>query len=127
MGRFCFLCIGLSLSLFGESIMVSNKDIKYKEYLNYENLYETQTDKKVLCKKFDEEQLLYQKYYGSRYIVKNTPICDKDLEIAKDHKIRFDFGTIEIERDGEFLGETDKYIRVKKPDGTVEKIDKGGL
>jgi len=121
-----FLILVFGIFLYGETILVSAKDIKYKEYLDYGNLQEVVTPKKVRCEMFDKQKLFENKYIASRYIVKNTPICTKDVQIAPNHKVKFDFGNIEIERDGEFLGETKEYIRIKRPDGTIEKIDKNG-
>lgn len=121
-----FILLLFCVALFGDNVLVSNKDIKFQEYLVYENLQDTQVEKKINCNKFDKSLLLSQKYIASRYIIKNTPICDKDVELAKNHKVKFDFGNIIIEKDGELLGETDKYVKIKNPDGTTIKIDKNG-
>lgn len=124
MKNFLFLLFGISL--YGDTALVSLKDIKYKEYLNYENLQEVVINKKIRCEIFNKEKLFEDKYIATRYIIKNTPICTKDVEIAPNHRVKFDFGNIEIEKEGEFLGETKEYIRIKKPDGTIEKIEKNG-
>ena len=58
-------------------------------------------------------------------ILKNRVICKKSLYMTSSKKIKFNFGFIEIEKDGEVLKETSKYIRIKNADGTVEKIYKG--
>ncbi|MBI3874223.1 MAG: hypothetical protein HY307_04400 [Arcobacter sp.] len=121
------LLVFISLGLFANTALVCNKDLKYKEYLDYENLSEVQIEKKINCKAFNKANLLQQKYIATRYISKNTPICDKDVELATNKKVKFDFGNIEIEKEGEFIGETDKYVKIKNPDGTTVKIDKNGL
>ncbi len=64
---------------------------------------------------------------AKRYIIKDTPICEKDLMVVPNHKVKFDFGNIVIERSREFVGETDSYVKVKKSDGTIEKIQKSGM
>ncbi|MDD2697812.1 MAG: hypothetical protein PHF17_03320 [Arcobacteraceae bacterium] len=117
----------LATYLFGESALVSPKDIKYKEYLNFDELQDINSDKRTYCTKFDKLKLLEDEYIAKRHIIKNTPICTKDVEVAPNYKIKFDFGNIVIERSGEFIGETDKYIKVKTQDGTIEKIDKNGM
>jgi len=121
------LLLFIALNLFGDIALVSVKDLKYKEVVDFANLQEVNFDKKIYCKKFDKLKLLEDEYITKRHILKNTPICDKDLEVSKGHRIKFDFGNIVIERTGEFVGETDKYIKVKTTDGTIEKIDKNGM
>jgi len=121
------LLLFITLNLFGDVVLVSIKDLKYKEYINMDDLQEITINKDIHCKKFDKLKLLEEEYVVKRFIVKNTPICDKDVEIAPNHKIKFDFGNIEIEKSGEFIGETDKYIKVKTPTGIIEKIDKNGM
>ncbi len=122
-----FLLLFMALNLFGEVVLVSVKDLKYKEYLVLEDLQEVNRNKHTFCSKFDKLKLLEEEYITKRLILKNTPICDKDVENAPNHKIKFDFGNIVIEKTGEFIGETDKYIKVKTPDGMIEKIDKNGM
>ena len=39
----------------------------------------------------------------------------------------FDFGNIEIEKDGKVIKDTKQYVRIKNNDGTIEKIYKDGL
>jgi hypothetical protein len=121
------LLLFITLNLFGDVALVCVKDLKYKEYINFDDLQEITINKKIYCRKFDKLKLLEEEYIAKRFIVKNTPICDKDIEIAPNHKIKFDFGNIEIEKSGEFMGETDKYIKVKTPTGIIEKIDKNGM
>ena len=124
--RFIFF-VCLATYLLGENALVSSKDIKYKEYLTFEDLQDININKKIYCTKFDKLKLLEEEYIAKRHIIKNTPICTKDVEVAPNHRIKFDFGNIVIERSGEFMGETDKYIKVKTQDGTIEKIDKNGM
>jgi hypothetical protein len=122
-----FLLFLATLNLFADTSLISVKDLKYKEYVDLTTLQEVNFDKKVYCKKFDKLKLLDDEYIAKRYIPKNTPICEKDLEVAPSHKVKFDFGNIVIEKTGEFIGETNKYIKVKTPDGTIERIDKNGM
>jgi hypothetical protein len=81
---------------------------------------------KIRCKEFPNKKLLkLEKYRTTHVINKNKVICKKDVKIKSSKKIKFNFGFLEIERDGEIIKETDKYIRIKNPDGTIEKIYKG--
>lgn len=106
--------------------LVSSKDIKYKQILEYGDLKKVYIDKKVRCTTFDKTKLLENTYRAKRYIIKGKPICNKDVEIAKRDKISFDFGNIVIERDGKVIGETKQYIKVKNTDGSVDRIYKNG-
>ena len=115
-----------SVYIFADVILVSVKDIKYKQVLDYGDLKKVYSNKRIRCTTFDKNKLLEQSYRAKRYILKGKPICEKDVEIAKVHKIKFDFGNIEIERTGEVVGETKHYIKVKNPDGTIDKIYKNG-
>lgn len=120
-----FIC--LSLNLYSDVALVSIKDLTYKEVVDFDNFQEINLDKKIYCKKFDRMKLLEEEYIAKRYILKNTPICEKDLIVAPNHRVKFNFGNIIIERSGEFVGETDSYIKLKKSDGTIEKIQKNGM
>jgi hypothetical protein len=106
--------------------LVSIKDIKYKQLLEYGDLQKKYLDKTIRCTMFDKNKLLENEYRAKRYILKGKPICNKDVEIAKRDKIKFDFGNIVIERDGKVIGETKQYIKVKNPDGSVDRIYKNG-
>lgn len=121
------LLLFIALNLFGDVVLVSIRDLKYKEVVDVADFQEVNLNKRIYCNKFDKLKFLEDEYIAKRYIPKNTPICDKDLELAPNHRIKFDFGNIVIERSGEFVGETDKYIKVKTQTGTIEKIDKNGI
>ena len=116
----------ISLNLLGNKILVSNINIKYKEHLNYDNLTIITTNKKVRCKIFDINKLNQNTYEAKHYIIKNRPICEKDVKISANKKIRYDFGNIVIERNGEVIGETKKFIKIKNNDGSIDKIYKNG-
>ena len=116
----------LFVSLNSKEILISNKDIKYHEILDYKNLMYVNSDKKVLCKAFNKEILLNTNYRAKRYIIKGHPICQKNVQIYIKNKIRYDFGNIVIEKDGKIIGETSNYVKIKNLDGTVDKIYKNG-
>jgi len=107
-------------------ILISYKDIKYKQNINYKDLDIVQTNKKVRCKMFDIEKLLKHPYQAKRYILKGTPICEKDVQPYKKHIISYDFGNIIIQREAQYVGETSKYVKIKDQDGKIEKIYKDG-
>jgi hypothetical protein len=107
-------------------ILVSPVDIKYKEHLNYDNLFKIQTNKKIRCMPFDRNLLLKNEYEAKRYILKGKSICEKDVRITVKNKIRYDFGNMVIERSGKVIGENQKYIKIKDSNGKTYKIYKNG-
>ncbi len=115
-----------TLLLSAQDILVSTVPIKYKQIIDYDNLVVIDSDKRVRCTMFDKEKLLQHKYQAKRYILRGRAICNKDVQIAKEYKIRYDFGNIVIERDGKIIGENKKFIKIKTPDGSIEKIYKNG-
>jgi len=124
--KFVIIFIVFFLNTYAIDILVSSKNIKYKEYLNYENLVVTSTSKKVRCTMFNKEELLNNKYEAKRYIIKGKAICNKDVKISQNSQISYDFGNIVIQRNGIVIGETKKYIKVKNNDGSIDKIFKNG-
>jgi len=124
--KFLLVFVFTVLNLNAIEILVSNVNIKYKEHLNYDNLFLSNTHKKVRCTIFDKENLKKNTYEAKHYIMKNKPICNKDVKVSINNKIRYDFGNIVIERSGEVIVETKNYIKVKNNDGTVDKIYKNG-
>lgn len=115
-----------TLLLSAQDILVSTVPIKYKQILDYNTLVVIDSDKRIRCNMFDKEKLLKGKYQAKRYILKGRAICNKDVQIAKEYKIRYDFGNIIIERDGKIIGENKKFIKIKTPNGDIEKIYKNG-
>lgn len=120
-----FFLVGFTI-LFADIMVVSTKNIKYKQNLDYGDLKLEFTEKKIHCTMFDKEKLLKNNYQAIRYIPKNKPICNKDVQEVVQHRVSANFGSIIIEKDGEYLGETNSYIKIKKSDGSVERINKNG-
>ena len=107
-------------------IVVSNKDLKYHEILDINNLGLSITNKNIRCTMFNINKLKQNNYQTKHYIIQGRPICEKDVQIAVKHMIRYDFGNIVIQRDGKIIGETKKFIKIKDSDGKIQKIYKNG-
>jgi len=118
------------VGLFANTINVlplANKSIHYKSKIYSYDVRLVQANKKYKCRKYiDIIKLKENKYFALHYIAKNRAICAKDVYIPQFNTIKFKFGNLEIEREGTILKETDKYIRVKNIDGTIQKIYKDG-
>ncbi len=123
-------------SLFSKDLVivpVSIKKINYKEqvYGHHYKLVQLTSQNiikyKIKCKEYlNFKALRTNKYRANHYITPNKAICKKDLYFAKSKRVMFNFGALEIERDGEVIRETDQYIKLKNLDGKVEKIYKDG-
>lgn len=125
-----FSCFFPLVSVWGQKIMVvpyAIKNINYKDKIDRSDFVLKQTKEKKVCKKFVDIELLKQrKYYAKHYIINERAICLENVFIPKKNKIKFNFGNLEVERDGEVIRETSKYIKIKNLDGTIDKIYKDG-
>ena len=100
-----------------------NKQINYKSKIYSQNTRLVQANDKYKCKKYlDIKTLKMNKYFAKHFISKNKPLCAKDVYIPQINKVKFRFGNLEIEKDGELIRETKSYIKIKNVDGTIEKI-----
>ena len=127
---FLFLIDSLFASI--ELVPIAIKNINYKQKIFKEHYklvrYNDLNKKKynIRCKEYLKiEELQSNKYRAKHYIRKDKAICKRDLFVSSSNKIKFNFGFLEIEKDGEVIKETSKYIRIKNADGTIEKIYKG--
>lgn len=125
---FFILTLVVNIVFAVQLVPMSKKDIKYKEKIYFHDVYFIEASNKYSCKKYLIPNLLRQNlYYARRYIQKNKPICDKDVLYKKKNIIRFKFGNLIIEKEGELLKETDEYIKIKNSDGKIVKIYKDGI
>ena len=112
-------------------LIISTKSINYKELVSskYKVLLNTEANRKfykVRCKEFiAPEELKNNEYRAKHYIRKNKVICKKDIFIHISKKIKFNFGFLEIEKDGEVVRETEQYIKIRNYDGSTQKFYKG--
>jgi hypothetical protein len=124
--KIVLFCIFSIFSLNANLILVSNKNINYNEIIDIDNLKVVNSSEKIRCKTFDINLLNNSQYQAKHFIFKNKFICKKDLKKIILNKIEYDFGNIVIQRTGKIIGETKIYIRIKNPNGKIEKIYKNG-
>ncbi|MEA3513102.1 MAG: hypothetical protein U9R37_05825 [Campylobacterota bacterium] len=121
----------IQIIVYGKNIQVvpvSNKIINYKNKIYSSDVRLIQINKKYFCKEYlDIKTLKENKYLAKHYIAKDKPLCKKSVYVPKSKKVKFKFGNLEIERDGEVIKETDNYIKIKNLDGTIDKIYKDGI
>ncbi|MEA2049941.1 MAG: hypothetical protein U9O56_04350 [Campylobacterota bacterium] len=124
-----FLIILFNLYLYCEVVLlpVSTKTINWKEKLTTSNVKIIKASAEIKCKKYlDIDVLKENKLRAKHYILKNKAICKDDVFEQTDRKIKFNFGLLEIEKEGELIKETKDYIKIKNLDGTIIKIYKNG-
>ena len=126
--KILFLIFLFVHNLFAIYVLVSKNNIAYKEIIKLSNLKIVKVEKvQKTCKALKINDLKKRKYISKHYINKKSIICLKDIKIYKKDSVIFNFGTIEIEKDGIIVYENDNYITIKKRNGKLEKIYKNGI
>ncbi|PLY09846.1 MAG: hypothetical protein C0625_01225 [Arcobacter sp.] len=114
-------------NLHSFEVIKTNVNINYKEIINIKKLSSANVlSVKKFCIPIRIKDLENKKYVAKRYLKKGTVLCTKDIESYEKKSVLFDFGVIEIEKQGKIIFENDEYIRIKRVDGTIEKIYKDG-
>lgn len=122
-----FLCFFSFSFANAMAVLVAKEPIMYEEKLNPSKLKLINVSSiKKACIPLTLAQLQNNEYKTTHYINRNSIICQKDVETYKDEAVLFNFGSIQIEKKGKIIYENDKFIRIKKADGSVEKIYKDG-
>ncbi|WP_128996606.1 hypothetical protein [Candidatus Marinarcus aquaticus] len=123
---FCMVAL-LSINAWAFDLLIAKNNMDYKAKVSLQDLQV----KKVAtaynrCVPLSLEKLNKNTYVTTHYVIKGSVICTKDVEIYKRESVVFDFGGLQIEQEGKLIYENDKYIRIKKNDGQIEKIYKDG-
>ncbi|MGB5792767.1 hypothetical protein [Poseidonibacter sp.] len=125
--RLSLLITLFSLNAFALKVLVSKESINYEEKLKTSDVKMINIQSLVkACNPLTLKQLSNNEYVTTHYINKDSVICLKDVKIYKKESVIFRFGLLEIEKKGKVIFENDKFIRIKKDDGTIEKIYKDG-
>ncbi len=122
------LILLLSLSsLNAITVVVAKKQIAYEEKLVPSSL-EVKSVNKINknCIPVTLQNIKDNNYITTHFINVGSIICKRDIQVAKNNSITFKFGNIEIETPGKIIFENDEYIKIKKSNGSVEKIYKDG-
>jgi len=122
------LISALSVSqLFSIDVLVAKEKINYKAKIKLSNLrLKKVKGVRKSCVPITINGLGNDHYISTHFINPGTIICEKDIKIYEKNTVVFNFGNIEIEKEGKLIGETKRYIRIKKPNGRIEKIFKNG-
>lgn len=121
------LILFLSLNLHSIEVVVTNKRINFNEIIESSNLKKAEVlNVKKFCIPLTLENFKTTKYIAKHYMREGFIICTKDVKKYEKNSILFNFGSIQIERDGKVVFENDDYIKIKRNDGKIEKIYKDG-
>lgn len=122
-----FLLMLFSINLYAVDVIIAKSKINYKEIISIQKLSKHKVSSiKKFCVPATVNDFQSNKYIATHYIKKGSVICLKDIELYNKNSILFNFGAIEIEKNGKIIFENDKYIRIKKDNGKIEKIYKDG-
>lgn len=123
---FLFFCLGF-INLLAIDVLVTKERIKFNERISVKKLTSKKTNKIYRhCVPIKLNDLNEAVYISKHYISKGSILCEKDIKKYEKNSIVFNFGSLEIEKDGKVINDTKKYIKIKKPNGKVEKIYKDG-
>lgn len=125
--RLSCLFIFFIVNAFAIDVVVTNKDINFNEIINSSMVNKSVVKSvKRHCNPVSFEQFTNKKLQATHYMRKGYVICQNDVKEYKKQSVLFDFGVIEIEKQGEVIFENDEYIRIKKSNGDIDKIYKDG-
>ncbi len=125
--RAFFIFIIFTINLYAIDVIVTNSKIDYKEKIDVKKLsFAKVLSVKKYCIPLTILDIQSKKYLAKRYLKKGTVLCTSDVKEYSKKSVLFNFGLIEIEKEGKIIFENDEYIRIKKPNGKIEKIFKDG-
>jgi len=125
--KLSLLIFFLTTNIFAISVLVPKEAIGFEQKIQASKLrLMTIPILKKACIPLTLKQVQNNEYISSHYINKNSVICQNDVRVYKKESVIFKFGGLEIEKKGKIVYENDKFIRIKKENGQIEKIYKDG-
>ncbi len=125
--RLSFIFSLFIVDIFALDVLVSKKSLNFEETIKNSSLRVSKIDSLTkACIPLRLSDINRHKYVTTHYINKNSIICRKDVRVYKKESVVFNFGLLEIEKKGKVIFENDKFIRIKKANGKIEKIYKDG-
>jgi hypothetical protein len=125
--KLSILILFFTTNLFAIKVLVLKEAIGFEQKIKVSKLrLMTVSRIKRNCVPLTLSEVQNNKYSTTHYINKNSVICKKDVKIYKNESVVFKFGGLEIEKKGKLIYENEKFIRIKKENGKIEKIYKDG-
>ncbi|WP_417326503.1 hypothetical protein [Halarcobacter sp.] len=114
-------------NLFAINVVVTKGDVHFNEFITLDmvSLGKVQNVKRH-CIPTTIDDFKTKKLQATHYMKKGYVICQDDVKEFNEKSVLFNFGSIEIEKNGKIIFENDDYIRIKKSNGDIEKIYKDG-
>ena len=128
MKNILYICLFFTVHLNASvlAIKVVNT-ISYKNGIYPKDLKQVYVNNiKSSCIPLTKEDIMSNEYKAKVFLKIGKILCKKDVYIAKNNRIVFNFGSIQIEREGKVIKETSEYIRIRNANGKIEKIYKDG-
>ena len=125
--RLSFFLIFFCTNIMAIPVLVSKQAINFEQKIDpsmFKIKNVSQLNKACIPLKITDVKS--NEYITTHYINKNTIVCKKDVKVYEDNSVVFNFGGIEIEKQGKIIYESEDFIRIKKDDGSFEKIYKDG-
>lgn len=124
---FIIFCLFFTKAL-AVDVLVTTKAINFNEIIDISSLKKTSVDSvKRHCTPVSLKNFKNKQIQATHYMRKGYVLCENDIKEYKKESVIFDFGAIQIEKEGEVIFENDEYLRIKRTDGKIEKIYKDGL
>lgn len=118
------------VSLYSDTIVVVYKHniIPNQNFTKEDFIYKEVSKIKFSCKPyFSIKKILDLNYISKAHKRRGEVVCSKDFRKAKKKdRILFNFGSIEIEKDGKIIKETKDRVRIQNSNGKFETIYKDG-
>lgn len=122
-----FITLLLSTNLYSIEVVVTKSRINYNEVIDPAKLKKANVlSVKKFCIPLSLEDFQETEYIATHFMREGFVICAKDVKKYQKNSVLFNFGSIQIEKDGKKIFENDEYIKIKRNDGKVEKIYKDG-
>lgn len=122
-----FFLLFVSTNIYAIDVLVSTNKIDYNEEITIQKLSSASVSSvKKFCIPLTIDDLEKNRFLAKHYIRKGLVLCRKNIKLYKKNSVVFNFGSIQIEREGKVVFENDEYIKIKRTDGKIEKIYKDG-
>ena len=121
------LIIFLSIHSYALTVLIAKESFAYEEKLSKSKLRLVNVNKvRKSCIPLTLKDINENEYVTKHYINDGSILCQKNVKTYKKQSVTFKFGALEIEKKGKIVYENNDFIRIKKADGTIEKIYKDG-
>ena len=118
--KLLLVCILSITNLYSIEVLVAKSIIKFNERVLPTNLrFKKVNSVRKSCIPATLSGIGQDYYISTHYINPGSIICEKDIKIHEKKTVVFKFGNIEIEKEGKVVGETKRYIRIKKPNDFI--------